>query len=39
MNIGDEVPDLELVAAPGRVVRLSELCPGRGVLIFLRHLA
>jgi hypothetical protein len=39
MKLGDVVPDLTFVTGPGRSARFSEICPGAGVLVFLRHLA
>jgi hypothetical protein len=39
MKLGDVVPDLRFQTGPGQSARLSEVCRGAGVLVFLRHLA
>lgn len=39
LEIGNQAPDFTFVTETGTQRRLSELCPGAAVLIFLRHLA
>jgi hypothetical protein len=39
MNEGDRVPDLTFATGPTETTSLGVLCPGAGVLVFLRHLA
>jgi hypothetical protein len=39
LRVGDVVEDVTFLQPDGRPVRLSELCDGPLLLVFLRHLA